>query len=100
MGQEKSRMTAKAGRAKISTTVAPETYDFFREQVSSGKARTIAEAVDRSVIELKRARNRARLEQATAAYFNGFTPEGMQEENRLASEMSQFGSNVSFDDEL
>ena len=41
-------MTAKAGRAKISTTVAPETYDFFREQVSSGKARTIAEAVDRS----------------------------------------------------
>jgi hypothetical protein len=70
-------------RKKVSTTISPESYAFLRGLIRSGKAENLAQALDLVLDEIRRADNRARLERATAAYYDNLTAEEIQEENEL-----------------
>jgi len=63
-------MPTKSARAKLSTTVAPETYRYLASLVKSGRAGSLAEAVDEAVEYFRRNENRRRLARATAEYFD------------------------------
>lgn len=90
----------KMGRAKLSTTVSQETYEFLEHMVDSGEASSIAEAVDRSIARIRQLENRRRLAAATARYFEQMDPEAMAQENALARDMAAAGSGIDFDKEL
>jgi hypothetical protein len=75
-------------RKKISTTIAPEGYAFLQTLIASGRAHNLAEAVDLVLEEVRRADNRARLEQATTAYYDSLTHEEIEEENELGGLIS------------
>ena len=92
-------MTNKSSRAKLSTTVAPETYTYLTALVESGRVRTLAEAVDEAVEHLRRSENRRRLAQATAEYYESLSPEEMAEERSLAQSMSEAAKGIDFDRE-
>jgi Arc/MetJ-type ribon-helix-helix transcriptional regulator len=85
-------------RRKVSTTISPEAYEFLRRLVESGRAATLAEAVDEVVKHARRTENRSRLEQATAAYFARLSPAVAQEEKKLGLALGQAGDEVSIDD--
>ena len=85
-------------RRKVSTTISAEAYDFLRRLVESGRAATLAEAVDQVVKRARRTENRSRLEQATAAYFARRSPAAAQEEKELELALGQSGDEVSFAD--
>jgi hypothetical protein len=87
-------------RAKLSTTVAPETYKFLEQKVRSGKAATLAEALDAAVARLRRLENRARLAQATAAYFADLDSQTLAEDNALAGDMAAAARGMDFDREI
>jgi hypothetical protein len=87
-----SRAKAAKRRKKISTTIAPEGYAFLERLIASGKAANLAGAIDLVLEESRRADNRARLERATAAYYDSLTPEEVEEENQLGAAIS--ASNV------
>ncbi len=87
-------------RTKISTTVAPETYEFLEQKVASGEAATLAQALDDAVASLRRLENRRRLAQATAAYFEGLDPQAIAAENTLAESMASASKGIDFDQEL
>jgi mRNA-degrading endonuclease toxin of MazEF toxin-antitoxin module/Arc/MetJ-type ribon-helix-helix transcriptional regulator len=72
-------------RRKVSTTISPEAYEFLRRLVESGRAATLAEAVDQVVRRARRTENRSRLEQATAAYFARLSRAAAQEEKSWGS---------------
>ncbi|MGA2905850.1 MAG: hypothetical protein ABSD98_18650 [Candidatus Korobacteraceae bacterium] len=74
-------------RTKLSTTVAAENFAFLQALVNSGRTDSIAEAVDLAIARLRRAENRAGLERATAAYFDGLAPEAQAEEQRIARQL-------------
>jgi hypothetical protein len=82
---------------KLSTTVAAENFTFLETMVSSGHTDSIAEAVDLAIARLRKVENRARLEAATAAYFDGLTPEGEAEERTLAGQLHLSAGSVDFD---
>ena len=84
-------------RAKLSTTVAAENFAFLERCVSTGRADSIAEAVDLAIARLRRAENRERLERATAAYFEGLPPEAEAEEDRLALQLHAGAGGIDFD---
>lgn len=84
-------------RMKLSTTVAAENFTFLETMVSSGHTDSIAEAVDLAIARLRKVENRARLEAATAAYFDGLTPEGEAEERTLAGQLHLSAGSVDFD---
>jgi hypothetical protein len=90
-------MSVRAVRAKLSTTVAPENYEYLTTLVQSGKAGTVAEAVDSVITKVRHAENRRRLEQATAAYFNNLSREALAEENTLSAEMFDAAKDIEFD---
>ena len=85
-------------RRKISTTISAEAYEFLRRLVESGRAATMAEAVDKIVKRARRTENRSRLEQATAAYFARLSRAAAQEEKKLELALGQSGDEVSFDE--
>ena len=85
-------------RRKVSTTICVEAHDFLRRLVESGRAATLAEAVDQVVLQARRSENRSRLEQATAAYFAGLSHAAAQEESKLGVALGQAGDEVSFDE--
>jgi Arc/MetJ-type ribon-helix-helix transcriptional regulator len=85
-------------RRKVSTTISPEAYEFLRRLVESGKAATLAEAVDQVVKRARQIENRSRLEQATAAYFARLSPAAAHEEKKLGLALGQSGDEVRFDD--
>jgi Arc/MetJ-type ribon-helix-helix transcriptional regulator len=85
-------------RRKISTTISAEAYEFLRRLVESGRAATMAEAVDKVVKRARRSDNRLRLEQATAAYFARLSRDAAQEEKELGLALGQSGDEVSLDD--
>jgi hypothetical protein len=87
-------------RAKLSTTVAWETYEFLKEMVSSGQVASIAEAVDAVIATVRRAENRKALAAATAHYFDQLSPEAAAQENALGREMASAGSGIDFDREI
>jgi hypothetical protein len=82
---------------KLSTTVAAENFAFLETMVGTGRTDSIAEAVDLAIARLRRLENRARLEAATAAYFDGLTPDAQAEEQALASQLYQSAGSVDFD---
>lgn len=91
-------MRARGNRHKISTTVAPETEAFLKALIRRGKASSLAEAVDRAVEVARRAESRGRLEAATEAYFASLSPEGVEEEKRLAEALAYEAGKVNFDE--
>jgi hypothetical protein len=92
-------MVYRQSRAKLSTTLAPENYRYLAQMVKSGKAASLAEAVDEAVESLRRIENRRRLAQATAAYFESLSDEAMAEENSLSQSLSDAAKNIDFDHE-
>ena len=92
--------TRKLGRAKISTTIAAETYRYLTQKVSSGEAASLAEAIDRSVHRARQMESRARLARATARYFDELEPQAAAEENALARDLASAAEGVDFDKEL
>jgi hypothetical protein len=82
---------------KLSTTVAAENFTFLETMVSTGRTDSIAEAVDLAIARLRRVENRARLEAATAEYFDGLTPNAQAEEQALARLLHLSAGSVDFD---
>jgi hypothetical protein len=91
---------AKAARTKLSTTVAPENYQFLIALVEKGEAASLAEAVDEAVAQLRRSENRRRLAKATSDYFDSLSSEELVEEKSLAASMHKAAQGVDFDREL
>lgn len=89
----------KMGRAKLSTTVASETYEFLEWMVESGQAATLAEALDASIGKVRQLENRKRLANATTRYFEQSDSRTMAEENALAEDMMSAASTIAFDKE-
>ena len=84
-------------REKISTTVGRDTYAYLDWLVRSGRAVSLAEAVDWVVQQMRQAENRARLEADTAAYFQRLSPRAAREERRLESRLGNLVDEVDFD---
>jgi hypothetical protein len=99
MVNQMSSITRKMGRAKVSTTVAPENYAFLEEQVVSGRARSLAHALDQSIATLRRLENRRRLAAATKSYFDSLTAKAAAEEERLAGDLASASRDIDFDQE-
>jgi hypothetical protein len=93
-------MITKVARAKLSTTVAAETYEFLNQMVRRGQAATLAEALDVSIGKVRRIENRKRLAQATARYFELLDSQSTTEESVLAHDMMSAAKNVDFDQEI
>ncbi|HET6841424.1 MAG TPA: hypothetical protein VFK06_07020 [Candidatus Angelobacter sp.] len=90
----------KMARAKLSTTVAPETYEFLEQMVERGQAATLAEALDIAIRRVRQLENRKRLADATTRYFEQSGPHIMAEENALAKEMMSAAKTIDFDQEI
>ncbi len=60
-------------------------------------AANLAEAVDIVVKQARRIENRARLEQATAAYFAGLPADTVKDERDLGLALGQSADEVDFD---
>lgn len=88
------------GRAKISTTIAAETYQYLAQKVARGEASTLAEAIDRSIHRVQQLERRSRLAQATADYFDQLEPKAAAEENAMARDLTSAAENTDFDKEL
>jgi len=84
-------------RTKLSTTVAAENFAFLETMVGSGRSGSIAEAVDLAIYSLRRAHNRARLESATAEYFDSLSSEARKEERDLANRLHATSEGLDFD---
>jgi len=91
---------SRAARNKLSTTVAPENYQYLTALVRSGRAASLAEAVDEAVDRLRRSENRRRLARATAEYFDSLAPEEIAEDKVLAESLQKAANEVDFDREL
>lgn len=87
-------------RAKLSTTVSRETYDYLEHKVRSGEVSSLAEAVDHTVTKIRRLENRERLARATARYFNELEPRAAEEEASMAGEFAAAAKGIDFDREL
>lgn len=90
-------MARSTHRRKLSTTISAEAYEFLRRLVESGKAASVAEAVDQVVGRARRLQSRARLEQATAAYFARLSRDGAKEEKELGLALGRSADEVDFD---
>jgi hypothetical protein len=86
-----------AHRQKISTTIAPRSYAYLKSLIALGKARNLAEALDLALSRLRRAERRARLEQATSAYFENLPAEATREELNLATALDASANESDFD---
>jgi len=105
VGQRKElNMGAKAQmakqRAKLSTTVAPETYEFLQQMVEAGQAATLAEALDVVIGRIRRLDNRLRLARATTQYFEHLDKEALAEEQALAADFSSAAGAIDFEHDI
>lgn len=92
------RRTARSQtRTKLSTTVAAENFTFLETLVSSGRTDSIAGAVDLAINQLRRGENRQRLDRATAAYFDGLSPEAQAEDETFARQFHASAGGIDFD---
>ncbi len=91
-------MKTTGARQKISTTVSRDTHRYLRNLVKTGRARTIAEAVDFIAQRVQREERRARLERDTAAYFAGRPASVENEEATLETALSHSADEVDFDE--
>lgn len=92
-----SRAGRVSNRAKLSTAVAVENFTFLETLVSSGRTDSIAGAVDLAITRFRRAENRLWLDRATAAYFDGLSPEARTAEDALAGQLHTSARGVDFD---
>jgi Arc/MetJ-type ribon-helix-helix transcriptional regulator len=88
---------ARAGRAKLSTTVDSANFQYLETLVRTGEAHSLADAVDRAVRLLRKTENRKRLERDTDAYFSGITEDVLREENALAESLSTAAKGIDYD---
>ncbi|HEV2325218.1 MAG TPA: hypothetical protein VGS10_14800 [Terracidiphilus sp.] len=79
--------------------MAAENLAFLESLVGSGRTDSIAGAVDMAINRLRRSENRLRLDRATAAYFDGLSPEAQAEEEGLAGQLHTSAGGVDFDHE-
>jgi hypothetical protein len=86
-------------REKISTTISSATLVYLQKMIENGEARTMADAIDSVVQKLSVYENRERLANDTAAYFDGLSPEAIEEENQLAAALSSSVKGLDFDRE-
>ena len=89
----------KISRTKLSTTVAQENFQYLQTLVRAGRASSMAEAVDLAIVRMRRAENRQRLEQATAAYFEELSVPAQTEEQALANRLHTQARSIDFDRE-
>lgn len=89
--------SARLTRRKISTTVSPDTLAYLDDLIATGKARTLAEAIDYAIAQLLVYENRERLANDTAAYFAEMTDEEAAEERHLESALAQSNAGIDFD---
>lgn len=87
-----------ATRSKISATLAPETQEYLKRLVKSGRAASVSEAIDQAVSEARRAYSIRLLEHDTAAYFESLTGKVAAEESRLDSDISRAAHEINFDE--
>jgi hypothetical protein len=87
-----------ARRLKLSTTVDPETHGYLHRLVKIGRVKNVAEAIDQVVLRAKRAEQRSRLEQDTAAYFQALEGAVAKEESRLDAAVAQMAGEADFGD--
>jgi len=85
-------------RKKISTTIAPEGYEFLESMIATGRARNLAEAIDLVLDEIRREENRARLERMMEAYYENASPSAMAEENEIAEAFSRSAHEINQDE--
>jgi hypothetical protein len=90
-------MRISTNRRKLSTTVSRETQDYLKTLVESGRAESIAEAVDLAVARARRSERRAMLERDTAAYFASLPARAAAEDARLEDRVAQAADEVDFD---
>ncbi len=90
----------RAVRAKISTTVAPETLEFLDRKVRSGEVANLAMALDTAIAKVRQIENRQGLAKATAAYFAELDQKTMTAENNLAKSIASASLGVDHDKEL
>jgi hypothetical protein len=86
-------------RAKISTTIARENFQYLEEFIRAGQAENTAQALDLILHRFRRADNRKRLENATAAYFNGLDEKCRDEEDELTEALAQATDGMDFERE-
>lgn len=84
-------------RQKISTTIAPQTFEYLDDLTRSGEARTLAEALDLAIEKLLVHENRERLANDTAAYFENMTDAEAVAERSLEAALSQTTEGIDFD---
>lgn len=89
--------TARAGRAKLSTTVDVVNFQYLEAMVESGEVHSLADAVDRAVRLLRKVEGRRRLEVDTAAYFNGLSGNAQKEEDALATSLARSAEGIDYD---
>lgn len=94
------REILKMARAKLSTTVASETYQFLEQMVERGQAATLAEALDAAITKVRQMENRKRLADATTRYFERLDSQTMAKENALAEDMMSAAGRIDFDKEI
>jgi hypothetical protein len=86
-------------RAKLSTTIAQENFQYLESLVHTGRAQNLAQALDITLRRLRKLENRARLERATAAYFDGLSPEAKAEEDELGRARTAAAAGIDVDRE-
>ena len=84
-------------RKKLSTTISPEGYAFLRSLIRSGRAESLAQAVDLALEEVRQIENRRKLEQATAEYYANASQEAIDEENNLATSFAAGAGEIDID---
>jgi hypothetical protein len=92
-------MNASATRAKVSTTIARENFEYLEGLVASGQARNLAQALDLTLHRSRKLENRRRLEQATAAYYDALSPDAQAEDEAWVEAASRAGAEIDFDHE-
>jgi hypothetical protein len=90
----------KPARAKLSTTVAAENFEYLSGLVKHGKASSLAEAVDEAIEHMRRTENRRRLARATAQYFDSLSAEALSEERSIAESLRDAATGIDFDRDL
>jgi len=90
-------MRAPAKRQKLSTTVSRHTHEYLASLVSTGRAGSLAEAVDFAIEQARRLESRLRLEQDTTAYFAKLSDKAAAEEARLEAGLGRAVEEVRFD---
>jgi hypothetical protein len=96
---EEPMTTSTRTRAKISTTIARENFQYLEEFIRAGQAENTAQALDLILHRFRRAENRKRLESATAAYFNGLDEKCRDEEDALTEALAQATAGMDFERE-